>query len=233
MVRTYAAVDRDVLIGVTGPRRTLRWAWWATRWHLRRSGASARYLTVASGKPDDDFDGFIIGGGNDVDPAIYGGDVSASPNVDPRRDEFELSVLDVASERELPVLGICRGSQLMNVHAGGSLHADLQPLRRHTSNRGTLLPRKHVTIKAGSSLAKLLGNEKSRVNSLHHQSVQQTGTGFAVVATDRDNIVQGIESLAEPLRIGVQWHPEYMPQRSDQRQLFERFVSYCRERSSR
>lgn len=226
-------MGRRVLIGVTGPHRRLRWAWWATRWHLRRCGARARYLTSASGAPADVFDGFIIGGGNDIDPAIYGGDVSLSRNVDPLRDQYELDVLDIAAERGLPVLGICRGSQLMNVHAGGSLHGDLFLLRQHTSNKGTLLPRKQVAVNPDSKLAAMLGNTTTRVNSLHHQSVNKAGKGFVVAATDRDDIVQGIEALQAPLRIGVQWHPEYMPQRGEQRRLFQHFVDHCSNRASR
>ena len=226
-------MGRPVLIGVTGPSHGIRWAWWASRWHLRRCGADARYLHAASGYPEDGFAGFVIGGGNDIDPAIYGGDVSTSRSVDPLRDEFELSVLNLAAERSLPVMGICRGAQLLNVHAGGTLYGDVKDMRRHTSNKGTLLPRKHVSIEPGSRLARMLGADTSRVNSLHHQAVQTLGDGFVVSARDRDEIVQGLESLDEPLRIGVQWHPEYMPQRADQRQLFQSFVDYCRERSSR
>ncbi len=233
MARKSRAVGRDVLIGVTGPSRRLPWAWWASRWHLRRCGAAARYLTAAGGYPEGGFAGFVIGGGNDIDPAIYGGDVSKSRNVDPLRDEFELSVLELARERGLPVFGICRGSQLLNVHAGGSLHGDLEPMRRITSNKGTLLPRKHVSVEKGSKLAALLGAETTRVNSLHHQSVDRVGDGLVVSARDRDDIVQGIEAVGEPLRIGVQWHPEYMPQRQDQRRLFASFVDYCRTRSLR
>lgn len=229
MAGTSAAVGRAILIGVTGPSHTLRWAWWATRWQLRHCGASAKYLTAASGYPEGDFAGFVIGGGNDIDPGIYGGDVSDSRNVDPLRDEFELSVLDLARERGLPVLGICRGSQLMNVHAGGSLHGDLRPLRQFTSNKGTLLPRKRVTVTPDTKLANMLGADNTRVNSLHHQSVSYVARGWRVSAYDRDRIVQGIEATNPPLRVGVQWHPEYMPQRKDQRALFAAFVNYCRD----
>ena len=232
MAKKGAGLGRTVLIGVTGPSRRMRWAWWATRWHLKRCGADAQYLTAAKGFPEGDFDGFIIGGGNDIDPAVYGGDVSTSRNVDPLRDEFELSVLNLASERGLPVLGICRGSQLLNVHAGGTLHGDLRGLRKKTSNRGTLLPRKTVDVQPGSKLASMLDSVRTRVNSLHHQSVQEVGNGLVISGRDRDNIIQGIESAGDPLRIGVQWHPEYMPQRRDQRRLFASFVDYCLNRSA-
>ena len=232
MAKKGAGLGRTVLIGVTGPSRRMRWAWWASRWHLKRCGADARYLTAAKGFPEGDFDGFIIGGGNDIDPAIYGGDVSGSRNVDPLRDEFELSVLDLANERGLPVFGICRGSQLMNVHAGGTLHGDLKGMRNHTSNRGTLLPRKTVNVEPDSKLAAMLNAVTTRVNSLHHQSVRDVGDGLIISARDRDDIIQGIEAVEGPLRIGVQWHPEYMPQRRDQRRLFASFVDYCLNRSA-
>lgn len=221
---------RSLNIGVTGPAHGIPWAWWATRWQLERCGASARRLVPGDDPAVDGFDGFVIGGGNDIDPAVYGGDVSASPNVDPSRDQFELAVVALADRLRVPVLGICRGAQLLNVRAGGTLISDLGPVRVHTSNRGTLLARKRVTIEPDSILAGFIGDDRTRVNSLHHQAVDAVGRGLSVCAYDRDDIVQGIESVAGPLRLGVQWHPEYLPQRRDQRRLFERFVRECGRR---
>ena len=217
-----------VEIAVTGPAGGIPWAWWATRWQLRRHGATPHRLTPESGRLSERIAGVIIGGGNDIDPAIYGGDVSSSPSVDPRRDSYELEVLAEADHRGLPVLGICRGAQLINVHRGGTLIGDLAPHRRLTSNKGTLLPRKRVDIVADSILAQWVGATTSFVNSLHHQAVKETGDGLHITAHDRDGIVQAIESRSGPLRIGVQWHPEYLPQRRHHRQLFGRFVDVCR-----
>jgi len=222
-----------VRIGVTGAATRLPWAWWATRWQLRRHDASAVRLTPGCDFVLGDFDGFIIGGGNDIDPAIYGGDVSESRSVDPERDAFELGVLEHAAERQVPVFGICRGAQLINVHAGGTLLSDLAPHRRLTSNRGTLLPRKTIRIHDDSTLARFLGDSGSRVNSLHHQAVDSAGDGLVITAWDRDDIVQGFESTRGPLRIGVQWHPEYLPQRADQRRLFGAFVRACSPHADR
>ena len=217
-----------MIIGVTGPSHGIPWAWWATRWQLHRAGVVARRLNASVGTPGDDIAGFVIGGGNDIDPGIYGGDVSESRSIDPSRDAYELKVLELAEERGVPVMGICRGAQLINVHRGGTLVSDLSNVRVHTSNKGTLLPRKSVSITGGSKLASLIGSETSRVNSLHHQAVDRTGDGLVVSAVDRDEIVQAIESVDGPLRVGVQWHPEYMPQRRDQRRLFAGFVAACR-----
>ena len=230
MARDRDKVAEGLDIAVTGPAGRIPWAWWATRWQLRRQRAIAHRLTPKSGKLDERIIGVVIGGGNDIDPAIYGGDVSMSPSVDPERDSFELEVLAEADRRELPVLGICRGAQLINVHRGGNLFGDLAPHRRLTSNKGTLLPRKYIDVAPDSILAQWLGAPTSRVNSLHHQAVRETGDGLQVTAHDRDGIVQAIESTSGPLRIGVQWHPEYLLQRRDQRRLFANFVDVCRQR---
>lgn len=184
-------------------------------------------LTPATGYPGERFDGIVLGGGNDIDPAIYGGDPSTSPNVDPLRDEFELTVLALADRLQLPVLGICRGAQLINVHQGGTLYGDVSRMRVQTSNRATLLPRKQVNLVGGSRLAGYIGSTTTYVNSLHHQAVKSPGRSLVISARDRDDIVQGIESTEGPLRLGVQWHPEYLPQRADQRRLFGRFVAEC------
>lgn len=218
-----------LLIGVTGPSRGFKWAWLAIRWQLCRLGVAARYLAPRTGYPDGDFDGFIVSGGNDIDPAIYGGDVSSSPSVDILRDQYELKILDKADRQSLPVLGICRGMQLMNVHARGSLLGDLKPFRKLTSNRGTLLPRKRIHVRPDSLLHRWLGRLRPRVNSLHHQAVDTVGEGFSVSSHDRDGVIQSIEISDGPVRLGVQWHPEYLPQRPEQRRLFERFASACRK----
>ena len=228
-MRNGDKVAKEVIVAVTGPGHGLPWAWWATRWQLARHRATAQHLTPGAGKLDERIAGVIIGGGNDIDPGIYGGDVSSSPDVDPERDSYELDVLAEADRRALPVLGICRGAQLINVHAGGTLFGDLTRHRKLTSNKGTLLARKHVSIVPASTLAKWIGATSTRVNSLHHQAVRDVGKKLQITAQDRDGIVQAIESKSGPLRVGVQWHPEYLPQRKDQRKLFGRFVNACHD----
>ncbi|GAB5450435.1 MAG: hypothetical protein Hals2KO_07630 [Halioglobus sp.] len=225
-------MDRQhIRIGVTGPEKFLRVGWWATRWQLALAGAQGCYLTPATGElPDrleERFDGFIIGGGDDINPAIYLSESTTVIEHDWGRDAFELAVLDAALERRLPVFGICRGCQLLNVHAGGTLHENLLGLRRHTSQRRTILPGKAVSVNAPSMLRRYLGDGEISVNSLHDQAVKDLGAGMIATAFDLDGIVQAIESTDGTLRLGVQWHPEYLPQRPEQRRLFARFVQHC------
>lgn len=174
-------------------------------------------------------DGLLVSGGNDLSPALYGGEETHA-RIDPARDQHELEALELADARQWPVLGICRGSQLLNVAAGGNLHPDINHMRRRTSKRPHLMPRKLVMIERSSQLASITRHVVVRVNSLHHQAVDRLGDGFDVVARDRDGIVQAIERPAGPFRLGVQWHPEYLPCLAAQRRLFRALVDACRRR---
>jgi len=155
--------------------------------------------------------------------------LSRSRNVlDPSRDAFEHRWLDHALSREIPVFGICRGAQLVNIHLGGTLHADIGPLLGELPRPRTVLPRVTIDVAKDSRLASHLGATRLSVNALHHQSVKAPAAGFEIVARDRDGIVQAIEEPRHRFLVGVQWHPEYMPQHRLQRNLFESFVSACR-----
>ncbi len=155
-------------------------------------------------------DGFLLTGGTDIDPARYG----AEPHpellpIETRRDELELELFTEAVERNVPVLGICRGIQIVNVQRGGSLHQHVEPHARfdqpaHTEVHG-------VSFTPGSTLHDLYG-EQHRVNSLHHQAVDRIGEGLVVSARADDGCVEGLE-LGETV-VAVQWHPEMMKGRS-------------------
>ncbi len=151
------------------------------------------------------------------------------PNrLDPARDEMELAILKHALEHELPVMGICRGSQLLNVHFGGSLHENLDKFYEETPQIRNVFPRKKVYIEPASKLARTLGRTQTRVNALHNQAVHETGEGVEAVAHEITGVIQGIEYQEQPYVIGVQWHPEYMPQIRSQVRLFEKLVSEAR-----
>ena len=148
--------------------------------------------------------------------------------LDHARDELETELLETAERSGAPVLGICRGAQLMNVFRGGSLHQDLSSFYTESPNPWTVFPRKTVDIDESSSLADALGRTRCRVNSLHRQAVDRLGQGLHAVAAEKTGVVQAIEATGPRFFVGVQWHPEYLPQRWEQRRLFRVLVEHAR-----
>lgn len=146
------------------------------------------------------------------------------------RDVRELQLIAAAERRGLPVLGICRGAQLLNIAAGGSLHQDLSGFYGETPQLWTLRPLREIRIEPGSRLGRILGVGPLAVNALHRQAVDRLGRGLRVVARERHGVVQAIEGQGERWWIGVQWHPEYLPWRDDQQALFRGLVSAARLR---
>lgn len=207
-------------VGVTGNAR--RWApgWWCTALALRLAGAVPERISVRHPPSGEPLDALIIGGGNDISPEHYDGDLNARVKLDPDRDLLEIEWINKALRDNLPLLGICRGAQLINVVLGGSLYQDIRSLRVHTHNRPGLLPTKRVRLEADSQLAGICGKWKFRVNSLHHQAIHRPGAGLKVVGWDLDRIVQAVESCGERRILGVQWHPEYLLYLPSQLALF-------------
>lgn len=224
------------LIGVTGPARGGHSGWSFSWLALRRMGARVRRLRppLRDGQLED-VDGIVIGGGAHVEPSRYAQQPTIEYVYDEQRDEFEWAILSSAMERELPLLGICRGAQLLNVFLGGTLYQNLPEdipgihLKRH------VMARKRIEILDGSLLQHLMHVHHVRVNSLHRQGVRELGKGLHVSAKDESGIVQAIEWVERggPYLLGVQWHPEYLPAHPAHRRLFEGLVSASRERAGR
>ena len=187
-------------------------------------------LDASNPDPPQPLEGIVIGGGTDLDPALYAGMDDGKARLDPRRDGFEKHMIEAALEKGIPLLGICRGAQLLNVVLGGNLHQDVRPMRRKTSNRRTPLPRKTALVEPESRLFTLLECTRCRVNSLHHQAVDRLGQGLRAVARDLDGLVQAIEIAGETFVIGVQWHPEYLVYQNRQRRIFVSLVAAARRR---
>lgn len=152
-----------------------------------------------------------------------------SAEIDTDRDELELKLLKDALRYKKPVLGICRGMQLMNVHFSGSLHQDIRGYYTETPQVSSIFPKKRVVIKKGSKLAEILNTTICNVNALHNQAIDTPGDGVELVAKEKNtDITQGIEHPDYPFVIGVQWHPEYLVQVRRQRRLFKELVRQAR-----
>lgn len=172
----------------------------------------------------DDFQAVVVTGGHDINPVLYAEEPQVTPKYDEQRDAFESAIIDAALARNCPLLGICRGAQLLNVRRGGTLFQDIRSRRRRTSNRRTLLPTKRLDVVADSRWLGDWSASPGRVNSLHHQAMDRLGDGLKVVARDEDGLVQAVEDPAFSFVLGVQWHPEFLLYRSQQRHLFRRLV---------
>lgn len=220
-----AEAGRRALIGVTGPRRGAVGPRLCVQIAVWLAGGRALQLKPGRPLPDAQLDGVVITGGHDIEPVLYKAVSEVEGKYDRERDQFEARIIDKALDGGVPMLGICRGAQLLNVRRGGTLHQDVTKKRRKTSNRRTLLPLKTLNIVAGSMLQKLFGKPQVRINSLHKQSIDRLGDGLKVAGCDKDNIVQAVEDPAHNFLLGVQWHPEFLLYLRPQRRLFHALVA--------
>jgi putative glutamine amidotransferase len=175
----------------------------------------------------DDFGGLVLTGGSDVDPALYGESRQAETEPpDAERDAVEAALLEKALARDLPILAICRGLQMLNVSQGGTLIQHLNPPDRHEQSDGKReLPAHPVTIQPGTLLESIAGTNTWQVNSRHHQAVRMVAPNLRVSAFDPED--RTIEALEHPHRrfvLAVQWHPEDQARvDSGQLKLFQSF----------
>ncbi|VUD40486.1 Putative glutamine amidotransferase [Thalassocella blandensis] len=214
-------------IAVTGPVSKFPFGWWAAKFCLNLCQVQAKYFTARSTRENFTCQGIVIGGGDDIDPQHYGiiGDAGAS--YDRERDAFELQMVEYALKANIPILGICRGAQLINVALGGSLHQDIRPHRQHTPNRNSIFPIKQALLQQNTMLKKLYRGDQFAINSLHNQAIDRVASNLQVAAVDEDGFVQAVESPNQFI-LGVQWHPEYLPYLRNQRRLFQYFVEAVR-----
>jgi putative glutamine amidotransferase len=172
----------------------------------------------------DRLDGICLSGGPDLDPDAYGAPerhAELGPT-EPGLDAFELELARAADARGLPILGICRGAQALNVARGGTLH---QHLPGHRQTEPATATTHTVQIEPGSRLADVAGAGRLRVNSFHHQAVDVLGHGLRAVAYAADGIVEAIEDSGPRLVLAVQWHAEGLTAQPRHRALFEELVA--------
>ena len=155
----------------------------------------------------DHLDGLVLTGGSDVDPAYHGEQPHAETRSRPERDRAEMLLLRAALDRDLPLLGVCRGLQLMAVNAGGRLYQHLPDALGHGGHRLPVDQTHPVRLAAGTRCQKILGDEVA-VNSLHHQGVADPGTLTAAGWSAGDDLIEAAEDQTRSFAIAVQWHPE-------------------------
>lgn len=183
-------------------------------------------------------DGLVVQGGVDIAPESYGDEHPEWPG-DEFRDQFEIDLVRACLRRDRPILGICRGNQLLNVALGGTLYQDIE-----TQLEGTLHHRDaevyhelshHVVFEPGAKLRELYGAEGGRINSVHHQAIRQLGDGLEVEARSlEDGIIESVRLKGPEYAVGVQWHPEFQtPEQTEllsTRPLLDDFIGAIRDR---
>jgi len=209
---------------------------------VRRAGGEPRVLDPLGDRPEQvvrEIAGLLLTGGVDVDPARYGEEREATVvNVEADRDAFEFAVLQAAREAVIPVFGICRGLQVMNVAFGGSLFQDIAAqmagILEHTVPTPPCSIAHEVWVSKGSRLwtlmqEKMVDADTCSVNSRHHQAVKRLAPGFEVTATAPDGVIEAIECAnGATFCLGVQWHPENFWRTGEFRPLFEGFIESCK-----
>ncbi|GAA2809284.1 gamma-glutamyl-gamma-aminobutyrate hydrolase family protein [Kitasatospora sp. CM 4170] len=230
---------RRPLIGITSYQDEAAWSVWRQRASLLpqtyvdavvRAGGTPVLLPPQPGGAEhlvDALDGLVLAGGPDVDPARYG--AAADPRTGPphpARDDWEDRLLHAALARDLPLLGVCRGMQLLNVALGGTLLQHL-PERSHQIVPAGFV-RHPVAVEDGSRLAGVLGGATD-VSCYHHQAVDRIGRGLQVTARSADGTVEALELPGHRFVLGVQWHPETDP---DDDRLFHAFLTASQPRET-
>jgi putative glutamine amidotransferase len=184
------------------------------------------------------FDALVLGGGVDVDPARYGRLLldNGTVEVDAARDALDFRLLDEARRSGAPVLGICRGLQVVNVALGGTLVQDLPSERPsevvHERSAGKTRRDHRVAIAGGTRLSSIAGAGEAAVNSRHHQAIETVAPGLTVSAVAPDGIAEAVEAPGEPWLVAVQWHPEDLLGDAVSGRLFEEFLRQARIRST-
>lgn len=177
-------------------------------------------------------DGLFLTGGEDVAPEHFG-EAEAVGNLvlNPKRDDVELAAIAAADRLGAPILGVCRGAQVLNIARGGTVYQDLRqqfmsPVRDHSrGGEGPHVQKHEVELEEGCRLHRMLGRARFAAATSHHQAIRDVGEGLAVVArSPEDGVIEAVESTGERFVVGVQWHPEVYPDDETAVRLFSEFI---------
>jgi len=227
------------VIGITTYVTTAKWSYWELEAALipaeyvravERAGGRALLVPPSENGVDETLqalDGLLFSGGSDLDPGLYDQEPHEETfGIHEERDRAELALLEAALERDMPVLAICRGSQVLNVARGGDLVQHLPEVvgdEKHKHTPGTFADHE-VTVEGGTRLASLLG-DRAPVKSHHHQGIGRIGEGLRVAAHAEDGTVEALEDPDRRFAVGVLWHPEA----GEDARLFEELVREAAE----
>ncbi|MFC7394478.1 gamma-glutamyl-gamma-aminobutyrate hydrolase family protein [Scopulibacillus cellulosilyticus] len=181
----------------------------------------------------DHVNGLLLTGGSDIDPSLYGEEPQPGlGQIKPDRDQFEMLLIQEALKRNMAIFAICRGSNMLNVAAGGNIIQDILSQNPHPLQHYQLAPRDYcshqIVINTGTLLHQIIQLDKMKVNSFHHQAVKNPAPGFQISAASSDGVIESIESTVHRFVLGVQWHPGDLVQKdSYAKQLFQSFVNAC------
>ncbi len=216
------------MIGVTKPSAGELLSFWAICLSVAMAGGRPLRITPAQQSSVGRLSGLILGGGSDVLPLRFRSKPKPAYPYDHGREELELALIAEARRTGLPTLGICRGAQLMNVAAGGSLNMDVAATfgtwryPRHWWRQA--LFRKVITIQTGTRLHEIIGAETLRINSLHSQSIERLGSALRVAGQEGNGVIQAVEGTEAAFFLGVQFHPEFLILDPACRRLFRALV---------
>ncbi|TNE97151.1 MAG: peptidase C26 [Gammaproteobacteria bacterium] len=227
-IREEEVEQPGLTIGISGPARKST-ALRLIALGLRMHGARTHYIRPGSHTDVSLLDGLVLSGGTHVHPEHYGQQPQVTARYDVARDTTDRRLLEHAEHIGLPVLGICRGAQFINVFHGGTLCQNVTPLRNHTRHRPLLLPLQTVHVVQDSRLGEVMQAASIGANRIHSQAIKRLGNNLRVVAVDNDLFVQAIENTHDQWLMGVQWHPEYLLYHRGHRRIFGQFVRAARK----
>ncbi len=244
------SADKKAIIAVTGPNKSGFTAWLFTSLNVYLAGGKPERVTPDTFEGVDGFDGVIIGGGSDIHPENFKEEQTekverpfllklkefllfpmelvsrlSSGSYDKERDDMEKQFIDYALENDKPILGICRGHQLINARLGGTMYKSTLPLLEDDVRIRSPFPRKKVVYtKDDSLISDIAGDDPLKVNAIHSQAVAEPADSLEVTAKEKAGINQVVEAKENNKLLGVQWHPEYLFYMKAHRNIFEWLV---------